>query len=1411
MSRENVKISIAYFGDYPSDFTPDKYDLLFESAEFADTNGFEALWIPERHFDSFGGFSPNPSLIASALARHTKRIKLRAGSVVLPLHDPIRVAEEWSMVDNFSLGRVGIAFAPGWHPNDFVLTNNSFSDRKNIMHASISDVCNLWRGKSITRLNGNGEETTVSIYPKPLQNELPIWLAVLGNPDSYRKAGEIGAGILTNLIGQNIDDLKNGINIYKDSLMRNGFKESDAHVTVLLHSFIDIDKNFARDKAKEPLKSYLSSSLQLFQKTQLGKSNKVSIDSLPEEEQDYIYERAYRRYAENNALIGDVESCSNIIKQLENAGVSEVAAFIDFGLQKEEILKSLKYISELKDRQYIEPSTSFVEPAVNAEKPLKKLKKVYNTSEDQYSLWMLASMRKEGSLAYHLRTTLSVCGTLDLALLQKAVDSLVERHEALRTTFSKDGKHQIVHRDLKNHVFVFDFSDHDESARRKKIEEWFLHEEGASYNLEKGPLWRVSVIKEQENKYLLVISIHHIICDGISKGILLEELGKLYTSKIVDAHECQLSDVVHFKEFLEDREKSLTEDSLEAHENFWREKYSDGPPVLNLPVKNTYPALRNYNGNRLKYSIEKETWKKVLRASAQSKCTPYMFMLSIWSLFLHKISGQHDLIVGVPAGNRTSVNGVSMIGYSFNLLPIRSLFGSGLTFEDFLKNTKNNLLEGFEHYEYPFVKLLELFDAHDWSRSPLVASSFNMDKLPIPVFADNKVDYAPQPSHFVRFDLSFNINLTVNDVIFYWEYNSDLFEKGTIEKFHAYLMRMLDSLIDDPHQLISDLTLEDHYNSSTQIKNVDSKEVSVSSFLDQFECHVKKTPDCIAASDTKCKFTYKELDVLSNAIAQDISKNKIDNQVIGIYLENSAYTIASILAIWKSGNAFLGITDSLPLSRISEICNLSKVPLILTEKGKENQIGDLSLPFIRVDDASHTKKSARKLKKIEAPEQSLAYVVFTSGSTGTPKGVKVTHLQLSHYLDGVNNKIHFSKNKNYLFLSPLNVDLGYTTLFSSLYNGGTLHFMDVESSKDPGSFCEFLKEREIDYLKITPSHFQALTYKLSDLREYCPKDALIFGGEVLTQKLASEVQKHCRVINHYGPSETTIGVFSHEYEGIASSDSEYLPIGTPFTGVEYMVIDQWSCPVPEEIRGELLIGGPQVTKGYIGDVAENESLFVEIDSQRYYKTGDIVKTLKDGSVQFLSRIDNQVKINGYRIELGEVKSAINSIEGVNDAEVVISSINETNNLCAFVLSDNLVPEFLLGQLRKSLPQYMVPHKIIVTQSLPRLSSGKVDIEALKIQAMNDNHVRIKSVDKNENITEKEKEIISLWKEILNCENISVNDDFFDLGGTSIHAIKLCQSIAQNYSCDLTILHLFDYSTPKQLANFITSENTKIAS
>ena len=320
--------------------------MIFEAAKFADQHGFSAIWTPERHFHSFGGFSPNPSVLSAALARETERIQLRAGSVVLPLHHPIRVAEEWALVDNLSQGRVGISFASGWHPNDFVFAPHAFGQHRELMFQMIKQVQKVWRGEAIEVQDGGGNPIQVTIYPQPVQKELPIWITVVKNPDTYRRAGELGAGILTNLMGQTVEELSENVALYRQTLAKHG---KTGHVTVLLHTFVGHDLDAVRETARQPFNSYLKSSIALFKNLTQSLGNKVDLESLTEEDQAYLLGMAYQRYVQTRALIGTPASCAPILDKLQAIGVDEVACFIDFGVAPKAVLQGLAYLEALKN------------------------------------------------------------------------------------------------------------------------------------------------------------------------------------------------------------------------------------------------------------------------------------------------------------------------------------------------------------------------------------------------------------------------------------------------------------------------------------------------------------------------------------------------------------------------------------------------------------------------------------------------------------------------------------------------------------------------------------------------------------------------------------------------------------------------------------------------------------------------------------------------------------------------------------------------------------------------------------------------------------------------------------------------------------------------------------------------------
>jgi natural product biosynthesis luciferase-like monooxygenase protein len=354
-ARAALKFSLSFFGKYEAEFRRDKYDLLFDSCEWADARGFEAVWLPERHFHAFGGLSPNPSVLAAALARKTQSLRLRAGSVVLPLHNPIRVAEEWAMVDNLSGGRVGVAFASGWHPDDFALAPEKYGKHRDITFRDAEVVRRLWRGEAVSVIGGAGNAIDVRLHPMPAQPELPTWLTVVNNPDTYATAGQLGLGILTNLMGQTHVDLARNIALYRAALQQHGWPPEQGHVTALLHSFVASSADVARETARRPFGEYLESSIGLFRN--LMKSEKLSVDfnDLTADDRKVLCDKAFERYLDSAILVGSPDSCEKVARSLHGLGVDEIAAFIDFGVDDKTVVSNLGHLSELRQQCQRQP------------------------------------------------------------------------------------------------------------------------------------------------------------------------------------------------------------------------------------------------------------------------------------------------------------------------------------------------------------------------------------------------------------------------------------------------------------------------------------------------------------------------------------------------------------------------------------------------------------------------------------------------------------------------------------------------------------------------------------------------------------------------------------------------------------------------------------------------------------------------------------------------------------------------------------------------------------------------------------------------------------------------------------------------------------------------------------------------
>ncbi|MEM7678586.1 MAG: MupA/Atu3671 family FMN-dependent luciferase-like monooxygenase [Myxococcota bacterium] len=564
-----MKFSLSFFGKYEAAYSPEKYHLILEAARFADEHGFHAVWVPERHFHPFGGFSPNPAVVCAALARETSKVQLRAGSVVLPIHHPIRVAEEWSVVDNLSDGRVGISFASGWHPTDFVFAPERFDRRKDRMFEGIETLRSLWRGETIEAVDGQGQTASVGCFPLPPRADIPLFITAVGNPETYIRAGERGFGILTNMLNHRVEDLAEHLDLYRRARKKAGHDPHGGHVAALVHTFVGNELEAVRARARGPFCSYIESHFGLVKTALMGTGSSVDLAKLKDDDRAYILSNAFEQYVDHSALVGTPESCVPILDSLRDAGVNEMACFIDFGVRPDDVLDGLRALAQLKDDYRRSPSASAsaqlstnldetvkpvevpeadqrMEPhserrAVGHRPDSEAAKAVeevgYRRGLEVPALTLpLTVAQREALTLVELAATdtaigASVCfelkGPLRIDALRRALERLVERHETLRTTVSADKKNFIIARTAEIPIEQVDLSHTHPEDFQSEVKAWLIRQGRVGFDLVKGPVFRASLARFGDEHHVVLMATHHALCDGWSIGVLNEEMGAL--------------------------------------------------------------------------------------------------------------------------------------------------------------------------------------------------------------------------------------------------------------------------------------------------------------------------------------------------------------------------------------------------------------------------------------------------------------------------------------------------------------------------------------------------------------------------------------------------------------------------------------------------------------------------------------------------------------------------------------------------------------------------------------------------------------------------------------------------------------------------------------------------------------------
>ncbi|TAN70493.1 MAG: amino acid adenylation domain-containing protein [Methylobacter sp.] len=1408
-SNRGLGFGLFYFGNYDAAFSTGKYDLLLEGARYADREGFRAVWIPERHFSEFGGFSPNPSVLAAALARETQHVQLRAGSVVLPLHNPIRVAEEWALVDNLSNGRVGIGFASGWHPNDFVFAPDSYGKHRELTFEGIDTIRHLWGGNSITLRGGNDSNVELNIYPRPKQATLPAWLTIVNNPDTYRKAGEMGLGVLTNLMGQSMEDLADNIAIYRQALAEHGHAPDAGNVTVLIHTYLCADAEQAIHEARQPMCDYLLSSIELFQKMAQDVGPSSDLERVSPEDKAYIVGKAYEKYVATSALIGSPESCAPIVERLISIGVDELACFVDFGVAPASVIANLPQISRLKEKYTVTDSGD------DAGFPL---------SEAQKQLWVLAQLDEDGNRSYNDPAALLLQGPLNQEALRFALEQAIARHESLRTHLDASGERQWVQPAQAVNLPCIDLS--GEENPETALQHWLLEKTRQLFDFTQGPLFYATLLKLGAERHLLALSAHHIIGDGPSMGTVLNEIMALYEAAY-RGEAAKLATPIQYRDFVRWQQTQMDSAAMAAHEAYWLQQFANPIPALDLPGDYQRPSIKTYNGARAWSEIEPGLLQALKNLGGKHGSTLYMVLLAVYSVLLHRLSGQDRLVIGAPYTGRGLEGGNALVGYCVHLLPIVSEIDETERFDQHLHHIRNTLLNAYQHQDYPFARLLDKLNLkRDNSRSPLLSTIFNLERQPdMHEAAGLQVQVYPQPVTYTRVDLTLTANLRDDRVLLECDYNTDLFEAATIQRLLGQYQTLLEAVVSQPEQSLNRLPLLSESERLMQILQWNKTEAAAqpTCFHTLWEAQVAEHPDRIALVEEGPEgrtFTYDDLNRRANRLARYLRRLGVGpDQRLGICLDRSWQLLVALLASLKSGGAYVPMDPSYPVARLALLQSDAQVAVLLTQKYLLDRLTGLPAQVCCLDqDSDAINREADSNLALNVAPTNLAYVIYTSGSTGKPKGAMISHQGLTNYLQWAVHAYDVAQGDGAPVLGSIGFDATITSLFVPLLAGRRVVLLpDGEEFEAMAALHR--SPYRFSFIKLTPAHLEILnTLRAGDpsadahLTRY-----LVLGGEALPGAALDPWFRHTDTlaVNEYGPTETVVGCCTFEANSpIAGS----VPIGRPIRGTRLYVLDRDLQAVPPGVPGELYIGGTGLARGYLDRPGQTAASFVpdpfssDVDEPgaRLYKTGDRARYLADGTLIFLGRIDHQIKLHGYRIELGEIEAVLADRPGVREAVVLLREDQPGNpRLVAYVSPAQDHPldtDRLHRELKLLLPDYMVPSLIIALTDMPLTSHGKVDREALPApdQSRSD-----QVGDYTPPGNDIEHQIAAVWQDVLGLDKVGIRDNFFDIGGNSLlilQAYKKLQALLPN---DCLVIELFKYPTISALAAFLSSDTAAI--
>ncbi|WP_144931527.1 MULTISPECIES: non-ribosomal peptide synthase/polyketide synthase, partial [unclassified Pseudomonas] len=1155
----------------------------------------------------------------------------------------------------------------------------------------------------------------------------------------------------------------------------------------------------------------------------LTPNGKLDRKALPAPDLNSVISRGYE------APQGEVETVLAKIWQ-DLLGLQQVGRHDQFFELGGHSLLAMQLISQVRLRLGVELSLTalFAHPALMdlaqavSEAGRSTLPEIVRASRDeslplsfaQQRLWFLAQM-EGASAAYHMPAGLRLRGTLDRVALQRALDRIVARHEALRTTFvqaqGEEPRQCIAAADSGFALLQHDFSERIDAEA--EVHALAAREAVDAFDLEHGPLIRGRLIRLGDEEHVLLVTMHHIVSDAWSMGVLVKELVALYEAFRHDLDDPLPALAVQYGDYALWQRRWLSGEVLQAQSSYWRQTLADAPALLMLPTDRARPAQQDYSGAALPLAFDAELTAHLKALSQRHGVTLYMTLMAAWAALLSRLCGQDDVVIGSPVANRTRSEVEGLIGFFVNTLAVRIDVSGAPTVEALLARVRNQTLGAQAHQDLPFEQVVEVLNpVRSLSHSPLFQAMLSWQTLDNSELAlgDLKLESLGVANNIAKFDLSLELGEAQGQIFGALEYATALFDEATVQRYLGYFERMVRAMVASDQTLIEQIALVDDTERQHLLVGLNANQAPYpceQTIHQLFEAQVATRPQAIAVVFEGERLSYAELNRQANQLAHHLIGLGIrPDDRVAICVERSAEMLVGLLAVLKAGGGYVPLDPAYPAERLAYMIADSAPVALLTQRALQGRLPSLAAPVVLLDYVERVRSgiaAGREDNPVVATlgVRHLAYVIYTSGSTGAPKGVMIEHRGLVNYCVDAARLFELTPADTVLQQNTLNFDLSVEEIFPALIAGATLAptrqlFGSVELRQDLGIRPTFVH--------LTAAHWHSLAAEWHSMpaqaRDHLRDVRLVnvTGDALSMQKLQmwdAVRPAHTRLINTYGPTEATVSCTAAYMHYDADGAAGNATIGTPMANTRIYLLDGHRQPVPFGVAGEIYIGGDGVARGYLNLDAINAERFLldpfsDQPDARMYKTGDLARYRPDGRIEYLGRNDFQVKVRGFRIELGEIETRLGHCAGVKEAAVIVREDTPGDKrLVAYVVLQGgvtLSAAALRSELSTLLAEYMVPSAFVSLAALPLTPNRKLDRQALPAPDADAFASRVHVAPQGAT----EVALARIWQGMLNVEVVGRHDHFFELGGHSLLVMRLIAQVREQLGVELSLNEVF---------------------